>query len=808
MKSGQPRRRTTALRVIGGIALMLAGVFLYRALLTDLPVFTHEAGDRPENLLPLSGTQTIGQTIASPRTTLSGVELVMHGPQGVRLEGDVLFHLRRSPTDERDLRSAQVDAATLQRGAHTRFLFPPLPVEIGAPLYFFIEYPSGTDQRPLLIRAERPRTDNGSWNDYPRGTVRLAHQPDVGDLGFRLLARERLPFGVQVSAMGALGGLALLAGALARRAAAPATLVTLGVGLPLVFLLPLATNPTFLGVGDWDMNTTIATAAARALLQERTFPGWNPYLCGGTPLAAFPEAPVFSPFFGTVLLGGPVVGFKINIALHGIIGFLGMLYWLRYGFRTSWSAAFLGAATVMFSSFVALQLHEGHSRKIAIAWLPWVLALLQRATETEKVRYAAPAGAALALMALDGSVYLLSYTAFAVALLGGLKSACARRWLPLLAAGITLLVGGLLAGAHLVPAAASQAVLHPSLEPAAPPPLRALIDVFLDPNQHPNALKFDGQSLRWSEYGAYVGIVPVTLAVLGAVTAWRRLWPLLAVGALFLLGAVSPLVQHALQGVPLLGELRNQQRMVVLVTVAVGIAAALGMERLVRWLAAPPNEDRASRSARAALGVLAALVIGHFIYVNTETFASTFVVPSPPPRATRFRQGWAALRFAGTADSFPFTMENTARNQGSINRCSVAAVRPGALRLPPADHDREIAAEFTDKPYRGEAFLLTGKGTTTVQSQQTSAVSVDYAADTPATIVLNQNYHPGWAVTQGGADVAGQPTDAFPLRGLVATGVGPGRGTLLFTYRPPALGLGLLASAAGLGLALWIWKRS
>lgn len=816
-----------ALHITAAITLVSLGIVLYTTLLDNLAKLSHAAGDYGENVVLLWGKETLGQTVQPPRPNVSGIELRMFGPKGINLKGTITLHVRRTPQETEDLRTSTVPTSAIRRGLDTRFLFPPLDTRKEETLYFFLEYPEGTEDRPLEVRAERFARGGTQEpkNDYLGGTLYRNHVPADEDLAFRVLTRDRRPFGVQVASAAVLGGLALFANTLLRVPTSPSkagrvgglrwrpratALTILGIGLPVIFFLPLLANSQFLGVGDWDMNTTLHAVSAQALLQERSFPGWNPYLCGGTPLAAFPEAPIFSPFFATVLLGGPVFGFKINILLHGVIGFLGMLLWLRRGFKVSWLAAFLGSSAVMFSSFVALHLAAGHSRKVAIAWIPWVLYFLQRAWsgDSKSIRNAAPAGLALALMFLDGSVYLSLYTAAFVMLVSLFTSLSERAWRPLVAGGVTLLIGALLAGVHILPILASQRHLDPALDVADAIPARALAAIFLDASQTISAERFLPQPQPWLEYGAYVGIVPLLLALFGIATAGKRLMPWVGAGAWFLLGSFLPAAQQGITFLPLLGDLRNPQRMVVMVTVVVGIGAAVGMDRLTRWLHHHPQPASPNVPVSASLGVLTIIVIGNLIFVNTETLDGTFVVPPPPNVDAPFRQGWARQRFDGVQDSFPFTMENTARNAGSVNRCSVASVRPsGALRIPPEDRPNEVGSEFTDEPYQGEAFFLLGRGTATVETFRTSEVTVRYTAETPSTLVLNQNYHPGWSVRNLGDGNGGtRVVPAFGERGLVAANVGPDAGTAVFSYTPPGLGLGMLTSAAGLGAALWLWK--
>ncbi|MDP3685846.1 MAG: hypothetical protein Q8R32_03365 [bacterium] len=827
----------------GGSALLLAAVFLHTLIVVDdLPEISHDVADLSENVVEVWGNHTAGQTFRPPQPNFSGVAVSLRRLSGQRLTGHILLHIRRAPDASEDLRTARIPATLVQGDRFTEFLFSPLDTRQRELLYFVVEYPEGTVDRPLLLRAEQrgvKRLETKGIVDYAGGALTRDHQAAPGDLAFQLLKRARRPFGLQVVGGAVLGGSSLLIGGALSLAArrqwmqasriVPTVLLVLGAGLPILFYLPLLMHPSFLGVGDWDMNTTLHAAAERALVREQTFPGWNPYLCGGTPLAAFPEAPIFSPFFATVLLGGPVQGFKVNILLHGALGFLGMLLWLRMGWKLSWPAAFVGAALVTFSSFIGLHIAAGHTRKVAAAWIPWVLlffhrALLQgNADQKERgtspawrrLRFAAPAGAFLGLMLLDGSVYLSIYTAVFVLLVGIGASISERRALPIIVALGTILLGGLLAGVHLVPTLFSQATLKTTLEGGTSPlPYQALWHVFLDPDQRDDAQKFASQTQPWLEYGAYVGLGPVLLGLLGMLTTWRSVRPWVGAGLFFLLVIVSPHLQRWMDVVPILGDLRNPQRMAGMVTIVIGLAAALGTERVVRWLLGAdtvvPIPQSLRRAVQGALGILTAITIGHLIFVNTETLAGTFVVPPPKTEETPFRQGWARNRLVGIKDSFLFTAENTLRNRGSINRCSIAGIRPtGALRLPRASSGEDVAAEFQDAPYLGEAFLTQGQGAAMVEEQTTNRVRVRYETSTVALLTLNQNYHAGWRVSRVPmSQTQEQKEHAFPLDGLVGTWLPPGAGTVIFSYSTPALGVGILTSTVGLCIALWLWRRS
>lgn len=822
----------------GGIALLLGGVILHAAIVVDdLPDITHEVADDAGNFAEVWGQHTIGQTITPPLPNFSGVALSLRRLPGTRLTGNILLHLRASPDATEDLRTTQLPTSFVQGDRFTEFPFSPLDTRNREQLYVFVEYPNGTPEEPLLLRAEQ-RGQNAKIVDYTGGTLVRDHQPAPGDLVFQLLKRARRPFGIQGVAVAFLGSISLLIGGIASIAArrgwmrthwvTPVALSILGAGLPLIFYLPLLIHPTFLGVGDWDMNTTLHAAAERAIIQEQSFPSWNPYLCGGTPLAAFPEAPVFSPFFSTVLLGGAVQGFKINILLHGALGFLGMLLWLRKGWKLSWPAAFLGAAVVVFSSFFGLHLAAGHSRKVAAAWIPWILFFFQRAVARDvtqspdgestrpgrAVRFAAPAAGFLALMFLDGSVYLSFYTAAFVALVGTLASIIERRWRPIAVSVLILVLGTFLAGVHLVPTAISQATLQTTLKnETSPLPANALWSVFLDPDQRDDAQKFEGQTQPWFEYGAYVGLGPILLAALGLLAGRRAVLPWAGAGLFFLLVPLSSRLQQWTEVIPLLGDLRNPQRMLGMLTIVIGLLAALGFERLMRWLLGSTHPSSAEnaplhRAVHVALCVLTTIMIGHLIFMNTDSFSNTFTISPPAEENAPFRQGWARSRQVGAKDSFAFTMENTLRNRGSINRCSVASVRPvGTLRIPTSKPGEEVAADFQDAPYLGEAFLLDGQGTVTVEEYATNRVRVRYDTATPAMLALNENFHLGWRVAHNTADAdQSATTPADDVRGLVTTPLPQGSGSVTFSYTMPGLGAGIFMTALGIAASLCIWR--
>ncbi len=74
-------------------------------------------------------------------------------------------------------------------------------------------------------------------------------------------------------------------------------------------------------------------------------------------------------------------------------------------------------------------------------------------------------------------------------------------------------------------------------------------------------------------------------------------------------------------------------------------------------------------------------------------------------------------------------------------------------------------------------------------------------------LALNQNFHPGWRVRLvPDAEASVRDLPATERTYLITTELAPGTGTVTFSYVPPGLGLGLMTSALGLVLTLWVWR--
>ena len=139
------------------------------------------------------------------------------------------------------------------------------------------------------------------------------------------------------------------------------------------------------------------------------FPLWNPYLFGGQPFFASPNAMAAYPLLYPTLLLPGVYGLSFYFFLHLVIAALGAHFLLK-SFRLSDDACRIGAATFALSGFFWWEIIHP-SILAAFSWMPWFIAFLERIIRQPKFSSAFGAGLAYALLFLSGN-YQMSMTAF------------------------------------------------------------------------------------------------------------------------------------------------------------------------------------------------------------------------------------------------------------------------------------------------------------------------------------------------------------------------------------------------------------
>ena len=396
--------------------------------------------------------------------------------------------------------------------------------------------------------------------------------------------------------------------------------VIAAVGLALAGLLTIYGRLIFEGLvlSGYDVQTYFYPywAYAAASLGDGRLPLWNPHVFMGVPFLANPQSAVLYPLNWPLYLLDPARALSTALMLHVALGASGMLALTRAGLRLGWPAAATGAAAFAFSGFFAGQMEHINQVSVA-AWIPLLILAIELGVAGAK-RWWAVTPLIVALMILAGhpqTAYVGLTFGLAWALVAGLRrvgGASARQRAHGALTGLSLwligAVGGAgLAAAQILPALdlsregirAAGLMFHEAISFSLPTgeALPGLLPTFL---HLPSS----------TEFVAYVGVVGVTLAALGAVHRWREprvvLLVLAALVAILLaLGPATPLFGLAHRVVPGVALFRVPARWLLVAVFALALLAAYGAEALMA-ASGRPRRERLQRLG-AWLVVLAGL---------------------------------------------------------------------------------------------------------------------------------------------------------------------------------------------------------
>ncbi len=154
----------------------------------------------------------------------------------------------------------------------------------------------------------------------------------------------------------------------------------------------------------YERDTTIVEIPARKLtvdlIRQGHFALWTDAYGNGQPFLANPKNAVIYPATLLYLILPLFTAFKLYYLIHVVLGWIG-LYALGRSYSQSEKAAFLAASLFSFSGMY-LSSFEFYNHIAALAWMPWILLLLNRAWHRRWAKLAVLA-ACWALLLLAGT---------------------------------------------------------------------------------------------------------------------------------------------------------------------------------------------------------------------------------------------------------------------------------------------------------------------------------------------------------------------------------------------------------------------
>ena len=376
------------------------------------------------------------------------------------------------------------------------------------------------------------------------------------------------------------------------------------VVLVLLFWLILAAPWLFgLKVIPYDSAHQFYPAVAFTVEQLRSLEGpwWNPYVFGGFPQFADPQAMPFQPTMILPMLLSPDTSlwwFNVVVLLHLLLGGLGCLRLGKsYGFGTA--AQLLFALTFMFGAVASSRLQ--HTPMIVTySFIPWAWLLLRCVLERPAWVRAVACGAVFGLCALQLTqvTYLFGLLAGAYAA-GGVISHRDGKEKKRVAC---LFLAGLVCLLVCSPQLASTLAVLPETNRVAVA-VEASLANSLRLEDFSTLLAANALShLRGAYWGrgemtqtyAYVGFIPLLLCLVwgGSRGKWgtqvRWAWCVIVGGVIFSLGARTPVYPSLHEYLPGLGMFRRPSDALFFVNGAVAFLSAISLQRRLEGSGARP----------------------------------------------------------------------------------------------------------------------------------------------------------------------------------------------------------------------------
>jgi hypothetical protein len=538
-------------------------------------------------------------------------------------------------------------------------------------------------------------------------------------------------------------------------------------------------------------------AARISMAEFHEIPAWNPYYCGGIPLAANPQDETFAPDFLLRMWFGTGVGRRLAVLLFLVLGMEGFFRLARRHDASVIGAA-AGALVFAASGRFFFMLEFGWINMFGFQLLPFAVLALEEGARSWRWRVFG--GFIVGWMLLAGGTYSVPYTVLvlvALTLFDTLEALVAPRptgpvpwWRGVASLASIGAFSALFGAAKLFPMlrviGEHPRTIHNAQSISGYHVLQALLTSHFD---KPQGLAAE----------AYVGGGVLLLAVAALLLRDRAAARAMTMAVLFFAIAMGDQGKYSLWAIlrrlPLYGQLRDPDRFALVVGFFLALAVAraitwiedgvpLVFERLrARWrawrgkdVAAPSLPLRIVLAlGGAAFAVLVGRAVANNLVADVRAHQVIFAQEPPLVRKAAFRQ---ARGNRWDAQVWP------PLGRGSL-QCFEETEFPQSPRLR-ADLPAE---EYPSDPAAASVERL---------AWTPNHITLDVVAKAPTTIYVNQNFARGWSSNAGSV----RSED-----GLLALDVPAGKSLVKLSYGDGWLTFGLLVSFASFAFALWLFVR-
>jgi len=466
-----------------------------------------------------------------------------------------------------------------------------------------------------------------------------------------------------------------------------------------VYALPIFTNITYWGQMDWDQFIFWNAVPRETILRYHQFPLWNPYANGGNIALAHPHSPFLSPFYILVLIFGPVVGLKLEIVTHLVVGLLGMYCLAKY-FKLKADAAYFCSFVFMLSSVYALHMTDGHAEWMSMAFIPWLFMYYLKSFDDQK--YILSAIIFLGLMIFTGP-YVFNISVMFLSIYALMKAVYLRKIIPIKLLFIIFVGTFLFCAVKLIPMIEFFHQFPRFTDESSGTSLFTLSKMLLGREQvllkSLNLIELPAQvkglelTYQWHEYGAYIGLIPLILCFYGAMKEAKRNWPLIVTGLIFLLislGSKSPInLWGALHSLPVYDSLNVPSRFILVFIFSAAILSGFGLTYFQKFISTVFN-GKYALFGRAVSFAIVAFVLIDLLLVSAPIFKQAFrIVPFKTEKNYSFAQRFIDKNFIAFqlidnrtrhlsySSMYPIFLSNS----GILNGYEVVHVKKGDVRI-------------------------------------------------------------------------------------------------------------------------------
>ncbi len=566
--------------------------------------------------------------------------------------------------------------------------------------------------------------------------------------------------------------------------------VALGILVSLVYYYPILNSGNNLGIQDWDQNFAWTEATRVSLLDFHQFPLWNPYKCGGTAQFANPQIPVISIQTVFALLLGTVRGIKFSIFFHGLIGFIGF-YFLARQYKLSRLGSLLASVIFSFSGITGSFLSTGMVAFTSFAYTPYILLCFNKSLDKGKWKWGMLGGAIFALSFYFGyhiplllGVYILVYTI--------ITSIMRRTFTPFKAFIILSSTAAFIMLPKLILSVQLLLAFPRLMSDTSGYSLQNFFYFLLSQKQNLfNEMNVQGYYYDIDENSLYVGLLSFVLFLIffiknkkGIKNNLVLLFSMLIILWIMLGSAIYPSPYSLMRHLPVFSSFRVAQRFRFDFIIPFALLIGLGLDNGLRLL------QKYKLAIPLAVICILVIYIDLTVFSSTNFFTKTLIIKNPESQLTR------ASTFIQTDVNGPdFEIQRTIQLPGQFLDSKTFTPwsyeyleiqqNNGVLKCYDSITSKVNANGIEDAKYQGEYYLLNPVEGASVENTFWSPNKLVYkitdgekAANN--TLIVNQNYFPGWIVR-----INNEPCKrATYHNGLLASELGAGADNVTFEFNP------------------------